>query len=99
MRPAFKPEEIKTLPFEEFTTCVQVNQDICSHDYRLRFTENTVDTLKECVLVCLEAVDPSKVSEFVFPTEGVDAMKAISLPILEAYMKLKNIEPKLCNDM
>ncbi|KAF2069782.1 hypothetical protein CYY_000158 [Polysphondylium violaceum] len=99
MRPHFQVQEIKSLPFDKFSTCVQVNHDICSHDYRLRFTENTIGCLRECVLVCLETTNPSRIQDFVFPDTSVDEMKEVSLPILEGYMKLKNIEPKLANDM
>ncbi|KAF2078423.1 hypothetical protein CYY_000290 [Polysphondylium violaceum] len=99
MRPQIKTEEVRTLSAEEFAVCVQINHDLCSHDYRKRYIENDIGVLRECTLVCLETVDQSKVAEFVFPTEGIDAMRAAALPILEAYMKIKNIEPKLCNDM
>ncbi|KAF2074886.1 hypothetical protein CYY_003805 [Polysphondylium violaceum] len=99
MRPHFQPTEIKSLSFDKFTTCVQINHDICSHDYRLRFTANTINCLRECVLVCLETIDTSRLNGFTFPDQSVDEMKAASLPILQEYMALKNIEPKLANDM
>ncbi|KAF2075722.1 hypothetical protein CYY_002965 [Polysphondylium violaceum] len=85
------------LSAKEFAVCVQINHDICANHYRTQYLENDIGVLRECTLVCLDTVGKSK---FVFPTnEGMDAMRAAALPILEAYMKIKNIEPKLRSDM